>query len=321
MSLFNYRKDPGYFQRLKEALKTTKDDLSFKINQISGTGESPVTEEQLEDLESVLIGADLGVETTLDVVERIRQGTRGDRFVVGSRLRRLMKEHLLEIMRTAEGAPSDQGHVMPQVIFVVGVNGVGKTTTIGKLAHIYQSEGKSVLFSASDTFRAAAIEQLEIWADRAGCQTIKQQAGADPAAVLFDAIAAARARSRDILLVDTAGRLHNKSNLMQELEKMKRVASREVEGAPHEVFLVLDATTGQNGLIQAREFKAIAGLTGVIVAKLDGTAKGGIVVAIANELQVPVRYVGTGEQLEDLIPFDSEAFVETLLGEGRPVVS
>jgi len=321
MSLFNYRKDPGYFQRLREALKTTKEDLSFKINQISGTGESPVTEDQLEDLESVLIGADLGVETTLDVVERIRQGTRGDRFVVGSRLRRLMKEHLLEIMKTAEGGSEGQGQVLPQVIFVVGVNGVGKTTTIGKLAHSYQNEGKSVLFSASDTFRAAAIEQLEIWADRTGCQTIKQQAGADPAAVLFDAIAAARARRRDILLVDTAGRLHNKSNLMQELEKMKRVASREVEGAPHEVFLVLDATTGQNGLIQAREFKTIAGLTGVIVAKLDGTAKGGIVVAIANELKVPVRYVGTGEQLEDLIPFDSEAFIETLLGDGRPEMS
>jgi len=315
MSLFNYRRQPGYFERLKEALKTTKEDLSFKINQISGQGESPVSDDQLDELESVLIGADLGVETTLSVVDRIRQGTRSDRFVVASRLRRLMREQLLEIMKAVDTQPAGKQSVKPRVVFVVGVNGVGKTTTIGKLAHMYQSEGKTVLFSASDTFRAAAIEQLEIWAERAGCQTVKQKAGADPAAVLFDAIAACRARGQDILLVDTAGRLHNKGNLMRELEKMKRVAAKEVDGAPHEVFLVLDATTGQNGLIQAREFAASSGLTGVIVAKLDGTAKGGIVVAIANELKIPVRFVGTGERLEDLVPFDSEAFVATLLGE------
>ncbi len=317
MSLFNYRKEPGYFQRLKEALKTTKEDLNFKISQISGFGESPVSDNQLDDLESALIGADLGVETTLTVVERIRKETRRDRFVGGSRLKRLVREQLLAILREAEKRPTTLGPSKPQVVLVVGVNGVGKTTTIGKLAHMYQKEGKTVLFSASDTFRAAAIEQLEIWAERTGCQTIRQKAGSDPAAVLFDAITACRARGRDILLVDTAGRFHNKSNLMRELEKMRRVASREVEGAPHEVFLVLDATTGQNGLIQAREFQAIAGLTGVIVAKLDGTAKGGIVVAIANDLKLPVRYVGTGEQLDDLLPFDSEAFVDSLLGESR----
>lgn len=315
MSLFNYRQERGYFQRLKEALKDTKEDLGFKINQITGSSESPVSDEQLDDLENVLIGADLGVETTVSVVERIRERTRGDRFVVGSRLKRLMREHLVEIMTAAESEALRRTDVKPQIIFVVGVNGVGKTTTIGKLAHLYRKEGKTVLFSASDTFRAAAVEQLEIWAERTGSQTIKQRPGADPAAVLFDAIAACRARGKDLLLVDTAGRLHNKSNLMKELEKMGRVASREVEGAPHEVYLVLDATTGQNGLTQAREFKAIAGLTGVIVAKLDGTAKGGIVVAIASELKVPVRYVGTGEQLDDLIPFDPEAYISTLLGE------
>jgi fused signal recognition particle receptor len=318
MSLFSYRKTPGYFERLKEALKTTKDDLSFKINQISGTGESPLSDDQLDDLESVLIGADLGVETTLNVVERIRRETRGDRFLIGSRLKRIVGEHILEILKTPGPELPEQPDVVPRVIFVVGVNGVGKTTTIGKLAYMYREEGKKVLFSASDTFRAAAIEQLDIWAERTGCQTVKQKAGADPAAVLFDAIAACKARGLEILLVDTAGRLHNKRNLMQELEKMKRVASREVVGAPHEVFLVLDATTGQNGLIQAREFQAITGLTGVIVAKLDGTAKGGIVVAIKNELKVPIRYVGIGEKQSDIIPFDSEAFVETLLGETSP---
>ena len=315
MSLFNYRRETGYFERLKDALKTTKKDLTFKINQISGLGESPVTEDQLEELESVLIGADLGVETTLDLVERIRNETRGDRFVVSSRLKRLIREQLQEMMRGVEAPSMGDGGAGPQVIFVVGVNGVGKTTTLGKLAHMYRKDGKSVLFSASDTFRAAAVEQLEIWADRAGAQTVKQQVGADPAAVLFDAIAACRARGRNVLLVDTAGRLHNKKNLMQELEKMRRVAAREVEGAPHEVLLVLDATTGQNGLIQAREFQKIVGLTGIIVAKLDGTAKGGIVVAIANELKLPVRYVGTGERLEDLLPFDADAFVVTILEE------
>jgi fused signal recognition particle receptor len=314
MSLFNYRKEPGYFERLKEALKTTKEDLGFKLGRISGSGDSPVSVEQLDDLENVLIGADIGVETTVEVVDRIREETRGDRFVLGSRLKRLVREELLQILDSVETNSEEGEQVRPQIVLVVGVNGVGKTTTIGKLAHRYKQQGLSVLLSASDTFRAAATEQLNIWADRVGCDLVKQQEGADPAAVLFDAIAAARARGRDVLLVDTAGRLHNKSNLMRELEKIKRVAAKEVPGAPHEVFLVLDATTGQNGLIQAREFQAVAELSGVIVAKLDGTAKGGIVVAIARELKVPVRYIGTGEQLDDLLPFDSEAFIDSLVG-------
>jgi fused signal recognition particle receptor len=322
MSIFDYKQEPGYFRRLKEALSTTKEDLGYKLGQLSGSAESPITEEQIDDLESVLIGADMGVQTTLEIIDQIREETRKNRFVTGAQVRRLLRQRLLEIMSTASSAvgtsPARRGL---EVVFVVGVNGVGKTTTIAKLAHRHQKEGKRVLLSASDTFRAAAIEQLDIWAERTGCEIIKQSAGADAAAVLFDAVAAGRARSVDILIVDTAGRLHNKANLMRELEKLKRIAAREVEGAPHEVFLVLDATTGQNGLVQAQEFQKLIGLTGVIVAKLDGTAKGGIVVAIVSDLGVPVRYVGIGEKLEDLLPFDPEAFIDTLLEQNGPPLS
>jgi len=313
MSIFNYRDQPGYFQRLKDALRTTKEDLTFQIGKLTGTGESPVTEEQIEDLEAALIGADIGVSTALHIIDRIRAETSSRRFVTSHQVARMIREELLRILKAADRTGSTQAFPKPWVAFVVGVNGVGKTTTIGKLGRLHRQEGRSVLFSASDTFRAAAIDQLAIWADRAGADLIRQAPGADPAAVLFDAIAACKARSGDVLIVDTAGRVHTKSNLMRELEKMTRVASREVPGAPHEVYLILDATTGQNGLAQAREFLKACGVTGLIVTKLDGTAKGGILVAVARELEIPIRFIGVGEKPEDLLPFDAETYVETLI--------
>ncbi len=313
MSLFNYREKPGYFKRLKDALKTTKEDLTYKINELTGSSESPVTPEQIEELEAILLGADVGVQTTLEIVGKIEDETRGNRFVTSHQVKRLIREELHRILEDSGSAKESGNGERPQVVFVVGVNGVGKTTTIGKLAHLYKSEGKSVSFSASDTFRAAAIEQICIWGERTGCQVIRQEQGSDPAAVLFDAIAASRAQNVDVLIVDTAGRIHTKHNLMQELEKMRRVAAREIEAAPHEIFLVLDATTGQNGLIQAREFLRSSGVTGLIVTKLDGTAKGGIIVAITKELSIPIRYIGVGETVEDLLPFAPTAYVETIL--------
>ncbi len=255
MSIFNYQEQPGYFKRLKEALQTTKDDLGHKMNQVMGTAESPVTEDQLEELENILIGADIGVQTTLEIVEKMREETRGQRIMTRHKVKRMIRKEMLDILKPSQDlsleSPSPS---RPYVVFVVGVNGVGKTTTVGKLAHRLSQDEKSVLVCASDTFRAAAAEQLTIWAERTQADIVKQSSGADPAAVLFDAIAASKARKADVLLVDTAGRLHTKTHLMQEVEKMKRIAGREVEGAPHEIFWILDATTGQNGLSQAREF-------------------------------------------------------------------
>lgn len=319
MSLFNYKEKPGYFQRLKNALQTTKDDLSRKIARVTGAGGKAITIDQIEDLEEILLGADVGVQTTMQIIERIEEETRGDREMTSQKIQDLIRAELLGILKNAErSVPEARPSVNPRVVFIVGVNGVGKTTTIGKLAKRYQEAGEKVLFSASDTFRAAAVEQIDIWAQRTGAQIVKQSLGADPAAVLFDAVAACKSRSIDVLIVDTAGRIHTKSNLMQELEKMRRVAAREVEGAPHEVFLILDATTGQNGLIQAREFLKVAGVTGLIITKLDGTAKGGIVVAIAGELGIPIRYIGVGEQVDDLLRFDPEAFVSSLFETAGP---
>ena len=312
MSIFNYGDKPGYFQRLKEALRVTKDDLSHQFSQVLGTSESQITEEQLEDLEGILIGSDLGVEATKEIIDQIRHETSRNRFVTSFQIHRILRRELLKILNESDGEPVPI-RSRPHVILVVGVNGVGKTTAIAKLAHRLKEQQRQVLICASDTFRAAAVEQLDIWARRTGVEIVKQSSGADPAAVLFDAIAASKARQKDVLLVDTAGRLHTRRNLMKELEKMKRIAGRQVEGAPHEVYLVLDATTGQNGLIQAREFLNSVGVTGIIVTKLDGTAKGGIVVAISRELKIPIRYVGIGEKLDDLIPFSPEAFVDSLL--------
>ena len=312
MSIFRYQKRKGYFTRFKEALQVTKDDLSHKINQVMGTGSSGITETQLEDLEEILIGCDIGVKTTLEILERTRQETRDQRFLTSFQLRRTLRDCLLQILSNVDESEVESGQ--PHVVLVVGVNGVGKTTTIGKLAHYLSAQDKEVLICASDTFRAAAVDQLDIWAQRSGADIVKQTQGADPAAVLYDAIAAARARSKDVVITDTAGRLHSKINLMKELEKMIRVASREVDGAPHETLLILDATTGQNGLVQARQFLEVAGVNGIVITKLDGTAKGGIVVAVARELGIPIRFVGVGEGLEDMLPFSPEEFVDSLIG-------
>lgn len=322
MSIFNYeqQKNKGYFSRLGEALKSTKEDLTWKLQQVSGTAESRISEDQLEDIEEILIGADIGVSTASEIIDLIKDETRSRRFITLTQCRRIIRQKLFDILvaparEMKKGAAGNDGRPL-RVVLVVGVNGVGKTTTIGKLARIYKDQGENVMMCASDTFRAAAVEQIGIWAERIGCDIVKQAGGADPAAVLFDAITAAKSRGTDCLIADTAGRLHNKENLMQELEKMCRIAGREVPGAPHEIFLVLDATTGQNGLQQAREFSRVTGLSGVIVTKLDGTAKGGIIVSIVKELDIPVRYIGVGEKVEDLLEFDPEPFLESIIEAG-----
>jgi fused signal recognition particle receptor len=266
-----------------------------------------------------LLTADLGVKPTREILDSVREKLDRNALSDASQLKREIKSHIVRILNSsvpASGAsafsPSSPNGSGTRVVFIVGVNGAGKTTSIGKLANRLRQDGLSVILCAADTFRAAAIEQLEIWAKRNGIEVIKQKFGSDPAAVVFDAVAAAKARNADVVIVDTAGRLHTKSNLMAELEKMKRTAAKVIDGAPHEVLLVLDATTGQNGLAQAREFTSSVGVTGIILTKLDGTAKGGIVVAIARELGLPIRFIGTGEQINDMIPFDAEAYANSL---------
>jgi fused signal recognition particle receptor len=275
------------------------------------SGRKEIDADVLEELEYALITADIGSKTTAEILERIRQ--RVERHQVGdiAELKSLIREHLLEILQATE-RPVPLVKDPPAVMMVVGVNGAGKTTSIGKLTRRLQSEGRTVLLCAADTFRAAAIEQLEVWAERTGAGLIRQQPGSDPSAVLFDALQAAKARKVDYVIVDTAGRLHTKTNLMAELEKMRRTAARVIPEAPHEVLLVIEATTGQNGLEQARKFTESSAVTGIILTKLDGTAKGGVVVAISRELNLPIRYVGVGEQLDDLLPFEAENFVASL---------
>jgi len=301
---------PGLLERLKQGIQKTRAGLVGKVEDVL-LGKKEIDPDLLDELEYTLITADIGVRTATEILEAIRQ--RVDRHLVNDpgELRQLIREQLLGVLEACD-RPLNWPAQPPAVVLLVGVNGSGKTTTAGKLAAQFKAEGKSVLLCAADTFRAAAIEQLEVWSRRAGVDLIRQGAGADPSAVLFDAIQAAKARNADILFADTAGRLHTKSNLMAELEKMRRTAARLVEGAPHEVWLVLDATTGQNGLEQARRFTESAGVTGLILTKLDGTAKGGIVVAIARELNLPIRYVGVGEQADDLLPFDPRQFIDSL---------
>jgi fused signal recognition particle receptor len=343
ISLFG-KPEPTLLERLKQSVSKTRTELAAKVEQIF-TGDRPVDPALLAELETALLSADIGVRTTRGVIAALREQVNQHALTGSDTLKRELQNQLLRILRApmngsanhaaastvtqgagiasvlaaappAELASTSSGGTAsqpgPRVIFLVGVNGVGKTTTIGKLAHRLRGEHTSVLLCAADTFRAAANEQLEIWAKRTGVEMVKQKPGADPAAVVYDALSSARARNIDVVIVDTAGRLHTKSNLMAELEKMKRTAAKLIPGAPHDVLLVLDATTGQNGLAQAREFLGHAGVTGIVLTKLDGTAKGGIVVAIASELNLPIRFVGTGEQMDDLVPFDPETYVQSL---------
>ncbi len=298
--------------RMREAVTRTRESLSDRIEGVVALTRE-VDEAALEELEAVLLSSDLGMTTTTAILEALRDRARRQAIRDGAELKALLREQILGILKAETPAPRRVSDP-PEVILLVGVNGTGKTTTSGKLAAWYKRQGKTVLLCAADTFRAAAIEQLEVWSERAGVEMIRTRQGGDPSAVLYDAAVAAKARRNDVLLVDTAGRLHTKTGLMDELEKMRRTVQRVLPFAPHEVLLVLDATTGQNGLQQARLFTESAGVTGIVLTKLDGTAKGGIVVAIAQELQLPVRFVGIGEKMEDLLPFESEAFVDSLLG-------
>lgn len=296
--------------RLKAGIQKTRAGLVEKIED-AFQGKKEIDADLLDELEYTLLTADVGVKTTQEILELIRQ--RVDRKLVGdaSELKGLIREHLLEVLQASD-RPMAEVDEPPVVLMVVGVNGAGKTTTIGKLARWFKNDNRSVLLCAADTFRAAAIEQLEVWGARTQTDVIRQQTGADPSAVLFDALQSAKARKVDYVIVDTAGRLHTKENLMAELEKMRRTAQRVIPGSPHEVLLVLDATTGQNGLEQARKFTETSGVTGIVLTKLDGTAKGGVVVAITRELGLPIRFVGVGEKVDDLLPFDPESFISSL---------
>ncbi|HKQ08827.1 MAG TPA: signal recognition particle-docking protein FtsY [Blastocatellia bacterium] len=312
--------EPDIVDKLKEAVTATRETLSERIEAVVGV-KREIDAQVLDELEEALIGADLGVQTSLDIIEKARQQVSRKQLNDVDELKRLIKDELKAILDSADrhrqrGTVASETEVpldiKPYVVMIVGVNGVGKTTTIGKLAHRIKSEGNEVLICAADTFRAAANDQLSIWAERSGVPLIQQKPGTDPSAVLFDSIVSAKSREADVLIVDTAGRLHTKLNLMQELEKMRRIAGREVTSAPHEVLLVIDAVTGQNGLEQARQFTKAVPVTGLVLTKLDGTAKGGIVIAIAKELGIPIRYVGVGEKMNDLIEFNSEAYINGL---------
>jgi len=302
---------PSFIERMKEAVTRTRENLSERIEEVVSFGKE-IDQTTLDDLEAILLSADLGTSTTQEILGNLREKANYKQIKNVDELKRLLKEEILAILAAVDSQPVSKVEGTPEVILVVGVNGTGKTTTIGKLAQVLRSDGKTVLLCAADTFRAAAIEQLEVWGQRTGTEVIRTKAGGDPSAVLFDALQAASARHTDYVIVDTAGRLHTKTNLMAELEKMRRTAQRIIPGAPHETLLVMDATTGQNGLQQARQFTESAGVTGIVLTKLDGTAKGGVVVEISREMGVPVRYVGVGEKVGDLLPFDPKDFVDSL---------
>jgi len=315
-------KKTSLFDRIKQAVASTKAQLVERIEE-AVAGKKEIDRAVLVELEATLISADLGVKTTQEILARLSEQVTRRKLTETRDLRAAIEQEILGILENPGGGREVAGLKaspaikqpppgLPEVIFVVGVNGVGKTTTIAKLAHFYLQQERQPLLCAADTFRAAAIEQLEIWAGRLGVETVKQKPGADPSAVVFDALAAAKRRQKDPVIVDTAGRLHTKFNLMAELEKMCRIAAREIPNAPHQVLLVIDATTGQNSLAQAREFREHGGASGIILTKLDGTAKGGVVVAITRELGLPIKFVGIGEKVEDLLPFDPRQFVESL---------
>ncbi len=299
----------GFFAKLKEGLTKTRENFVGKIEEVF-TGRKRIDEELYDELEEALIGSDVGVHTSLELVERLRKEVKKRKLSLPSELNEVLQELIAELLGEEETLNfAEQG---PSVILVVGVNGVGKTTTIGKLANRLKKDGKRVILAAGDTFRAAAIDQLEVWGERSGIEVIKHREGSDPAAVAYDAVQAAKSRNVDVVIVDTAGRLHNKVNLMEELRKVKRVIEREIPGAPHEVLLVLDATTGQNALQQAKLFQEVAGVTGIVLTKLDGTAKGGVVLGIRGETQIPVKWIGIGEGIEDLRPFVPRDFAAAL---------
>jgi len=306
----------GLFDKLKEGLSRTALQIADRFDDLVRGSDAPeqrtrtIDPDTLESLEEVLLMADVGVAASRQIVDAVAGRQRR-----GESLRQLVGEEIIRVLHSADRTPGNAPPGTPRVVLIVGVNGTGKTTTIGKLANQLKREGEAPLICAADTFRAAAVDQLQVWADRAGVDMVRAREGADPAAVVFDALAAGRARGRDVILVDTAGRLHTRANLMQELEKIRRVASREIDGAPHETLLVLDATVGQNGLAQAREFMGVAGVTGIVLTKLDGTAKGGMAVAIAHDLRLPIRYVGVGEGIDDLLPFNAEEYADALFRE------
>jgi fused signal recognition particle receptor len=305
-------------EKLEKGVEKSREGLLNKISK-SLAGKDTVDAATLDDLEDALLTSDVGVKTTIEIITRLEERVARDKFVTQAELQQIMREEITALLK--ENKPDQPAEFdadfphKPHIILIVGVNGVGKTTTIGKLAHLYKNAGKSVVLGAADTFRAAAVDQLTIWSERAGVPIIQQGQNADPAAVAFDTVASAKSKGSDVALVDTAGRLHNKKSLMEELGKIKRVMGKVVEGAPHEILLVLDASTGQNAMQQAKAFTDVVDVTGLVLTKLDGTAKGGIVIGISNELSVPVKYIGVGEQIEDLQIFDRVAFVKAMFGE------
>jgi len=302
----------GFIQKLEKGLSKTRQGFVEKIDQLF-LGKKKIDQELLDELEALLFEADLGVKTSSQLIGGVRQGLKRGELQEPEKVKEYIKKEILQILKSGEKPLTiDFSQIKPFVFMVMGVNGVGKTTTIGKIAHQYSLQGKKILMGAADTFRAAAVEQLEVWATRVGGDLIKQSKGSDPSAVAFDSIHAARARNIDLVFIDTAGRLHTKVNLMEELKKVKRIVSRECPGAPHELLLVLDATTGQNAISQAKLFNEAIGVTGIALTKLDGTAKGGIIVGITKELNIPIRYVGAGEGVDDLREFNASEFVQAL---------
>lgn len=304
----------GFFDKLKQGLQKTHDNIFNKVNKLV-YAKNKVDDEFLEDLEEILLSSDVGVQTTETLIENFKSRVKNEKYEYSNELNALLRDELKKVFTEGNGQITQPFKIekKPHIVMIVGVNGVGKTTSIGKLAHNYKNEGYSVMIAAADTFRAAANEQLETWAQRSGAEIIQLKQGSDPSAVVFNAVNSAMANNFDVVIIDTAGRLHTKVNLMEELKKIKRVVQKIIPDAPHETLLVIDATTGQNGLNQAKEFSKYVGLTGLILTKLDGTAKGGIVFRISNELKIPVRFIGVGEQINDLQVFDKENFVKALL--------
>lgn len=300
----------GFFQRLKEGLLKTHQSMVSKIDQLVA-GKRKIDDSLLDELEEILITSDIGVKTTHQLLNQVTEKVKRKELEDADQLKKALQEQMFLILNRQEKA-LDTSAVRPFVIMVIGVNGTGKTTTISKIAQKLKGQGKSVLLAAADTFRAAAIEQLEVWAQRVGCEVIKHKSGSDPSAVVFDALKAGKARGSDVIIVDTAGRLHTKVNLMEELKKIKRVMARELPNSPHEILLVLDATTGQNAISQAKMFNKELGVTGIVLTKLDGTAKGGILISISDELKIPIRFIGIGEKVDDLREFDARDFVDAL---------